>query len=410
MGVPRLQGRRLVLGIGGSIACYKAVSLLRVLKAEGADVRVAMTASATKFVTPLTFEVLSQHRVAVDLFARHDAMAHLTWGEEADLLVVAPCTANFMAKTALGLGDDLLSTMVLAAPCPLVLSPAMDGGMWDHPAIQAHAETLRRRGVTIVEPDIGPLASGRTGRGRLATEERILEALLGVLAPRQDLLGIRVLVSAGPTQEAIDPVRFLSNHSSGKMGYAVAEAARQRGAEVVLVSGPTSLESPPGVELVRVTTAEEMHKALTVRLAWSQLVVMAAAVADSRPKRAAPHKLKKAAGALARLELEPTPDILSSLSRLRTTQCVVGFAAETESLVPHARVKLRDKGLDLIVANNVLAEGVGFGSETNKVTLIDRHGRITDLPLMPKRAVADRLLDAAKGLMQAAARRQPREK
>lgn len=397
---PRLHGRRLVLGVCGSIACYKAVSLLRLLKGEGADVRVAMTSAATKFVTPLTFETLSQHPVATEQFARHDEMVHLTWAEDADAIVIAPCTANMLAKAALGLADDLLSTMLLAARCPLVIAPAMDGGMWDHPAVQAHVAALRHRGMTIIDPEVGPLASGRTGRGRLTTESTILERVIERVAPRQDFSGRRVLISAGPTQEPLDPVRFLSNHSSGKMGYAVAEAARIRGAEVVLVTGPTSIPLPPALEVIRVTTAEEMHKALAGRLGWADLVVMAAAVADYRPKRMAAQKLKKSAGPLTRLELEPIPDILTSLSRLRTTQCMVGFSAETENLVPHAQAKLCKKGLDLIVANNVLEEGAGFGSETNKVTMIDRNGTITALALMPKRAVADRLLDAALALMQ----------
>lgn len=321
-------------------------------------------------------------------------------GEEADAIVIAPCTANMLAKAALGLADDLLSTMLLAARCPLIAAPAMDGGMWDHVAVQTHVATLRHRGATIIDPEIGPLASGRTGRGRLTAESTILETVIERVAPRQDFSGRRVLISAGPTREPLDPVRFLSNHSSGKMGYAVAEAARIRGAEVILVTGPTSIPIPPAMEVIHVATAEEMHKALASRLGWADLVVMAAAVADHRPKRVSSQKLKKSAGLLTRLDLEPTPDILTSLSRLKTTQCMVGFSAETENLVSHAQAKLRSKGLDLIVANNVLEQGAGFGSETNKVTMIDRQGTITHLELMPKRTVADRLLDVARTLMQ----------
>ncbi len=399
MAAPRLQGRRLVLGVCGSIAAYKAVSLLRRLQAEGADVRVGLTASATKFVTPLTFETLSRHKTATDLFMPREEMLHLTWGEEAELIVIAPCTANFLAKAALGLGDDLLSTMLLAARCPLILAPAMDGGMWDHPTVQAHTATLRARGVDILDPEEGPLASGRIGRGRLTSEETIIGAVVSRLVPRQDLCGARVLISAGPTQEPVDPVRFLSNRSSGKMGYALAEAAKVRGAHVALVTGPTALAPPPGIDVIAVTTAEEMHKALSAHLPWATIVVMAAAVADYRPMKPASQKLKKATGALSHLELEPTPDILISLSRLRTHQCMVGFSAETQDLLNQATAKLHSKHLDLIVANNIQEPGAGFGSDTNKVTMIDRTGRVTDLPLMPKRAVADRILDSVLALM-----------
>lgn len=404
MAAPRLQGRRLVLGVCGSIAAYKAVSLLRRLQVEGADVRVGLTASAAKFVTPLTFETLSRNKTATGLFMPDEEMLHLTWGEEAEAIVIAPCTANFLAKAALGLGDDLLSTMLLAARCPLILAPAMDGGMWDHPAVQAHTATLRARGVDILDPEEGLLASGRRGRGRLPSEEAIIEAVVSRLVPRQDLRDARVLISAGPTQEPVDPVRFLSNRSSGRMGYALAEAAQVRGAHVALVTGPTALAPPPGVDVIPVTTAEDMHKALSAQLPWATLVVMAAAVADYRPAKPASQKLKKATGALSHLELEPTPDILISLSRLRTHQCMVGFSAETQDLVNQATAKLRSKHLDLIVANNVLEPEAGFGSDTNKVTMIDRTGRVTDLPLMPKRAVADRILDVALALMPAPSR------
>lgn len=359
-----------------------------------------MTAAATKFIGPLTFETLSHHPVATDLFTPHEEMVHLTWAEWADTLIIAPCTANTLAKAALGLADDLLSTMVLATPGPIVFCPAMDGGMWDHPAVQSHAETLRRRGYQVLEPDMGPLASGRVGRGRLQDEEAILAAIIKARATTpQDLAGERILISAGPTREAIDPVRYLSNHSSGKMGYAVADMARQRGAAVRLVSGPTALTAPTGVELYPVTTAEEMHRTLSEQLPWATLVVMAAAVADYRPARVHPRKLKKADGLLNAIPLEPTTDILNSLSRLRTTQCMVGFAAETENLIAHAQAKLQAKQLDLIVANDVSAPGAGFGTDTNCVTLIDRNGLTTALPMMSKREVAHHILDHARSLM-----------
>ena len=290
---PTLIGKQIVLGVTGSIAAYKAVALLRTLLREGAIVHVVMTQSATKFVTPLTFEVLSGHPVSTDLFEAHQEMKHLSLPEQADAIVIAPATANCLARAALGLGDDLLSTMLLTAQCPLIVAPAMDGGMWTHPSVTEHVSTLRARGTIVVNPEEGPLASGRIGQGRLAEEGTILEAIQTALAPRRDWQGHRILVSAGPTQEPIDPVRFISNRSSGKMGYAIAEAAQARGAQVVLVTGPTALPAPRGVEVVSVATAEDMTKALSVRLAWSTTVIMAAAVADFRPKHPASEKIQK---------------------------------------------------------------------------------------------------------------------
>lgn len=396
---PTLVGMRVVLGVTGSIAAYKAVSFLRALIREGATVDVAMTPSATKFVTPLTFEVLSGRTVTTDLFEAHQEMKHLSLPEEADAIVVAPATANFLAKAALGLGDDPLSTMLLTAQCPVVIAPAMDGGMWSHPTVGEHVRSLRARGVVIVEPEDGPLASGRVGQGRLAEETRVLDAVRSVLLPAQDWLGHRILVSAGPTQEPIDPVRFISNRSSGKMGYALAEAARKRGAHVTLVTGPTSLPVPPGIEVVQVETADEMMEALSTRLSQSTAVIMAAAVADFRPKNAASQKLKKQEKKESTLDLERTTDILSALSAQRTHQLLIGFAAETNDVLAHAQAKLKQKGLDLIVANDVTKTGSGFGSDHNVVTLIDRDGHTTALPLLTKREVSDRILDAARALM-----------
>lgn len=394
-----LLGTRIVLGVTGSIAAYKAVALMRAMVREGATVDVAMTHSATKFVTPLTFEVLSGRRVVTDLFEAHHEMNHLSLPEAADAIVVAPATANFLAKAALGLGDDLLSTMLLTARCPLILAPAMDGGMWDHSTVVDHVRILRKRGVVVVDPEDGPLASGRTGQGRLAEESRIIEALRTALIPKRDWQGQRLLVSAGPTQEPIDPVRYISNRSSGKMGYAIAEAAKKRGAQVTLVSGPTSLPIPHGTEVVHVQTAEEMMEAMRAWLSWSTAVIMAAAVADFRPKLAASQKLKKQGTKESTLDLEETNDILSALSAQRTNQLLVGFAAETDDLVTNAQAKLVKKGLDLIVANDVTREGAGFGSDYNVVTLIDRHGLQTDLPMMTKRETADKILDAAQRLL-----------
>jgi len=352
-----------------------------------------MTAGACRFVTPLTFEVLSGAHVATDLFEAHQEMLHLSLPEQAQAIVIAPATANCLAKAALGLADDLLSTMLLTTQCPVIFAPAMDGDMWQHPTVVEHVATLRARGAIIVEPEDGPLASGRQGQGRLADEERILAAVHHAVHPRRDWSGRKVLISAGPTQEAIDPVRFLSNRSSGKMGYALAEAARARGADVVLVSGPTSIPAPAGVEYCPVITAEEMHKALTTRLDWSDTVIMAAAVADFRPARPSAHKIKKRRGPVTHLDLEATDDILCELRDRRTSQVLVGFAAETDDLLAHAKEKLHAKGLDLLVANDVTAPGSGFGSDTNRVWLLAREADPEELPLLSKRDVADRILD-----------------
>ena len=398
---PTLIGKQVILGVTGSIAAYKAVALLRTLLREGAVVHVVMTQSAMKFVTPLTFEVLSGHPVLTDLFESHQEMKHLSLPAQADVIVIAPATANCLARAALGLSDDLLSTMLLTAQCPLIVAPAMDGGMWTHPSVQEHVETLRARGTIVVNPEIGPLASGRIGQGRLAEENIILEAIQTALAPQRDWQGHRILVSAGPTQEPIDPVRFLSNRSSGKMGYAIAEAAQARGAQVILVTGPTALPTPKGVEVVSAATAEEMLKALSARLAWSTTVVMAAAVADFRPMHPASQKIKKQGPVGQTLDLERTTDILASLSAQRTTQLLVGFAAETNDLIALAKDKLVAKGLDLIVANDVTVAGAGFGSDQNAATLIDRHGTVTELPLMPKRVLADAILNRAHELLRA---------
>jgi len=398
-------GKRILLGVSGSIAAYKAVELLRTLQRAGAEVSVALTAAAAKFVAPLTFEVLSRKPVATDLFAAHEEMLHLTLPEQADVFLIAPATANTLAKLALGLGDDLLGTMALTASCPLIVAPAMDGGMWDHPTVREHVELLRARGVTVLEPIDGPLASGEIGKGRLTDEPTIVAAIEACLLPTRDLSGQRMLISAGPTQEPIDPVRFISNRSSGKMGYAIAQAARERGAEVLLVSGPTTLPVPPGVRCLHVETAEEMAKALVTNLRWSTVVVMAAAVADFRAVKPSNKKIKKQDGVWKTLALAPTEDILQSLSRQRTSQILVGFAAETDAVLSHARKKLADKDLDLIVANDVTAGGAGFGSDRNAATLLGRDGTELSLPLMPKREMADRILDALQPVIARAVRR-----
>lgn len=399
-------GKRLVLGVTGSIAAYKAVGLLRSLVRDGASVSVVMTQAATKFVTPLTFEVLSGRRVATDLFESHEEMVHLAIPEQARAIIVAPATANFLAKAALGLADDLLSTMMLNARCPVIVAPAMDGDMWTHPTVVQHVQVLRGRGVVVLDPEIGPLASGQIAQGRFPAESRIMDAVHAALNPRRDWHGQRVLVSAGPTQEPIDPVRFISNHSSGKMGYAIAEAARDRGAEVILVTGPSSLTPPPGVTTVPVKTASEMTDALNRHFPAATVLIMAAAVADFRPKNQATQKLKKQGKSELMLELEATPDILAMLSARRTTQIVIGFAAETEHVVSHAKDKLRGKGLDLIIANDVTQTGGGFGSDDNAVVILSATGEQRVLGLKPKRLLADEILTAVHELCLISPRRE----
>lgn len=403
---PNLWGKRLVLGVTGSIAAYKAVGLLRSLARDGATVSVVMTQAATKFVTPLTFEVLSGRRVATDLFESHEEMAHLAVPEQAHAIIVAPVTANFLAKAALGLADDLLSTMLLNARCPVIVAPAMDGDMWTHPTVVQHVQALRARGVVVLDPEVGPLASGQVAQGRLPAESRILAAVHAALNPRRDWQGQRVLISAGPTQEPIDPVRFISNRSSGKMGYAMAEAARDRGAEVILVTGPSSLTPPPGITTISVNTTREMSDALARHFPVSTVLIMAAAVADFRPKMPAAQKIKKQGKSELVLELEATPDILSMLSARRISQIVIGFAAETEHLLSHAKDKLREKGLDLIIANDVAQAGCGFGSDDNAVVILSASGEQKVLGLMPKRRLADEILTAVHELCRISPRRE----
>ena len=397
-----LTGKSIVLGVTGSIAAYKAASLARRLLTEGAMVRVVMTHSAQRFVAPLTFEALTGHPVFTDLFESSNApptkmvMPHLALADGADLIAIAPASAHCVAKLAHGLADDLLTTLVLAAECPVVVAPAMDGGMWTHPAVCANVLTLRQRGVTVLEPEVGPLASGRVGQGRFPDEDIILAAISGALCAK-DFRGRRILITAGPTQEPLDPVRFLSNRSSGKMGWALTEAARDRGADVVLVAGPTSLAPVPNVTYVPVVTSEEMRKEVVTRFPGTDVLIMAAAVADFRPARPARGKVPKGRD-VRMLALEPTKDILKELPLRRAGQVVVGFAAETGDLVARARGKLRDKSLDLIVANDLTEPGAGFGTDTNRATLLDRAGRCEGLPLMSKHELAHRILDAVLSL------------
>jgi phosphopantothenoylcysteine decarboxylase/phosphopantothenate--cysteine ligase len=389
----RLEGRTVVVGITGGIACYKACEVVRLLVRAGVRVQVVMTASAQQFVTPLTLQTLSGHPVATETFSltQESEIGHIRLADAAEVIAIVPATANVIGKLANGIADDLLTTVMLATRARVVVAPAMNVNMWDHPAVQENLARLAARGARVVGPGSGALACGWEGEGRLAEPSDIVEEICVALS-RHDLAGERVLISAGPTQEPVDPVRFLSNRSSGKMGYALARVARRRGAEVTLVSGPTSEPPPPGVRLVRVATALEMAGAMEGAFPAATLVVMTAAVADYRPRRALARKLKKGPDGRT-LELEPNPDILASLGARKGRRLLVGFAAETHDVVTEAQRKLRAKRLDLIVANDVTAPGAGFGSDTNIVRLLDRNGLDEALPVLPKEEVATRILD-----------------
>lgn len=382
---------RVVLGVTGCIAAYKACEVLRELQRREVDVHVVMTAAATRFVGPLTFEALSGHPVFHDQFAlgADSDIRHVSLADDAEVLLVAPATANTVGKLARGIADDALSTLYTATRAAVVVAPAMNSNMLEHPAVQENLEILRSRGVRVVEPGSGHLACGWLGRGRLAETDAIVDATLAALVRRRDLAGETVLVTAGPTVEDIDPVRFVSNRSSGKMGYRIAEAARDRGARVVLVSGPASLRPPAGVELVSVRSAEEMAGAVEAHFEAATVVVAAAAVADYRPAAPSTDKLKKGEGPLV-LELVRTKDILRGLGERKGERLLVGFAAETGDLLARARDKLTGKNLDLIVANEV---GTGFGGDTNAAVLLSREGGPVDVPLASKREVAERVCD-----------------
>jgi phosphopantothenoylcysteine decarboxylase / phosphopantothenate---cysteine ligase len=390
-----LAGKELILGVTGGIAAYKAVYLLRELKQAGASVAVVLTPHAERFVAPLTFRTLSGRPVLTDLFdpQSDDAVEHVALAERAHALVIAPATASVLAKAAHGFADDFLSTLLLAARGPVLMVPAMDGGMWDHPAVRANVETLRTRGVAVLEPERGPLASGLAGQGRLPEIPAILETLERLLSPRRDLAQDRVLVTSGPTREAIDPVRYISNRSSGRMGHAIATCALRRGAHVVLVSGPTTLTPPVGAVFVPVQTAEEMREAVLQHLAASTIVIKAAAVADYRVKDPSATKIKSRKDEGMVLELAPNPDILKDVVARKGDAFVVGFAAETDHLHEHALAKLRTKGIDLLVANDVSRAGIGFESEDNQVTLMDRWGGTVEPPRSSKLEIADAIFD-----------------
>jgi phosphopantothenoylcysteine decarboxylase / phosphopantothenate---cysteine ligase len=388
---------KIALGVSGGIAAYKAAEIVRLLQDRGIRVQVVMTAAAQEFVRPLTFAALSGEKVITNMFGSPDAEAnvdsaieHIAVAQSIDALLVAPATADVLARFAQGIANDFLSTLYLATTAPVVVAPAMNVNMWNHAATRANLAILRQRGVRIVEPGEGYLACGMTGSGRLAENEAIVAAVMEMLGASEDLAGETVLVTAGPTREKIDPVRYLTNRSSGRMGYALAEAALRRGARVLLVSGPTAIAASGGAELTRVETASEMHAAVLRLLPESTVVIKTAAVADFRPKAASGQKIRRKGEVT--LELEPTEDILSDVARRKTSQIVVGFAAETENVLENARKKLASKSLDLIVANDVSREGIGFDSDRNAVTIIS-NSEVIEVPETSKWEVAHHVLD-----------------
>ncbi len=391
-----LAGRRVIVGVSGSIAAYKAVSLVRLLAERGAVVDVAMTTGATAFVTPLTFASLTHRPVVSNVMAldTDEQIAHVELAEGADAIVLAPATANLLAELAAGLAGNAVTAMVLASRAPVIVAPAMDAGMWTHPATLRNVETLRGFGHVIVEPEVGALASGLTGVGRLAEPGTIVAAVEGLFSHAGELEGLHVVVSAGGTREPIDPVRFLGNRSSGKMGVAIAEAARDRGATVTLVKGSMTVPAPRGVTSVEATTAAAMRTAVLRAAPSADILVMAAAVADFAPKRASSSKIKRD-GAALQIDLVPNPDIVAEVGEMAdgVRPFIIGFAAETDDLEANALSKLRDKGLDLIVGNRVGGPFDAIGSDDNKVTVFGAEGPLTDWPMLPKRQVAERLWD-----------------
>lgn len=390
-----MKKKTVVLGVTGGIACYKSAALASKLTQRGYDVEVVLTKNATEFIGPHTFESLTHNRAMVDTFDRNfqSHVEHVALADKADLLIVAPATANIIAKAAHGIADDMLSTTILACDCKKLMAPAMNTRMYDNPVTRDNLETLRRYGWEVIEPASGRLACGAVGRGKMPEPEDLLEAVDHAIAYDKDLSGVRVLVTAGPTQESLDPVRYLTNHSSGKMGYAIARAAAWRGAEVTLVSGPTALKKPAYVDTVDVVTAREMFGAVTSRAGEQDVIIKAAAVADYRPAQAADGKIKKGAGEGLTLELRRTDDILAYLGEhKRPGQILCGFSMETENLVENSRKKLIRKSLDIVAANSLKEEGAGFGVSTNVLTLITREDE-TQLPLLTKEEAAHRLLD-----------------
>jgi len=388
---------KVVLGVTGGIAAYKAAEIVRLLQDRGIRVQVVMTQAAQEFVRPLTFAALSGEKVITSMFDAgpedpniDSAIEHIAVAQSIDALLVAPATSDILAKFAQGIANDFLSTLYLATTAPVVVAPAMNVNMWNHPATQANLEILRKHGVKIVDPDSGYLACGMTGAGRLAANEAIVAAVTQALGASQDLAGETVLITAGPTREKIDPVRYITNRSSGRMGYALAERALRRGAHVLLISGPTNIVPPGAAEFTRVETAEQMREAVLKQLPQATIVIKTAAVSDYRPKSVAPQKIKRSGP--TSLELEPTADILAELASRKTNQIIVGFAAETQDALENARKKLSRKSLDAIVVNDVSREGIGFDSDRNAVHIIT-HDEVVEVPETTKWDVAQRVLD-----------------
>jgi len=392
-----LTGKNIVLGITGSIAAYKSVELVRHLRKADVVVKVVMTANATRFIAPLTFETLSGNKVICDMFSQDGiSIDHVSLGQESDLIIIAPATANFLAKIAHGLGDDFLSTLILAATVKILICPAMDKEMFSNPIVQANILSLKERDFIVMEPERGMLASGAIGLGRFPDPSAIMEGIRHLLTGH-DLEGLKVLITAGPTIEHIDPVRIVTNRSTGKMGYALARAAWRRGAEVTLVTGPTHLDPPQGIQMIKVKTAEEMREAVLNNYRDKDVVIKAAAVCDYRPLRTAQEKEKRKKGPI-KVEMVPTPDILAELGKNKGDISLVGFAAETTDHIANATDKMKSKNLDLIVVNDVSREDRGFAADSNEVWMIDRKGKEEAVPLMSKEDVADRILDKVKGL------------
>lgn len=395
-----LKNKKIILGVAGGIAAYKSCELVRLLKEREAEVVVIMTRSAQKFVTPLTFETLSGNEVISELFpeGKFVGTRHIDLSGWPDLIVLAPATADLVGRIKNGLADDILTTVVIGSKAKVLICPSMNTNMYENPVVQDNIKYLESKGYLFMEPDIGELACRTYGKGRLPEPQAILEEILKILDIKVDLKGVEILVTAGPTQEALDPVRFISNRSSGKMGYALAEEAFKRGAKVTLVSGPSSLTPASGINFIGVKTAEEMYKAVESSFTKNKVLIMAAAVSDFAPQKVAAQKIKKNDKKLS-LELKPTRDILQEISKHKKDQILIGFSLETENEIENARRKLNQKNLDLIVVNNPNENGAGFEVDTNKVTIIDQKGKIEKLALMTKPEVAKRILDKVKQLL-----------
>jgi len=395
-----LKGKRIILGISGGISAYKSAEVCRRLKKLGAQVQVIMTLAGTKFITPLTMETLSENEVVTELFPQHRMAGtrHIDLAHWADLVLVAPATYNLIGKISTGIADDILTTVISSTKAPVLLAPAMNVNMYENPICEENIEKLKKLGYRFIEPGVGDLACGTVGKGRMAEPEKIADDVIKLLSEKKDLTGKSTLVTASRTEEPIDAVRFLSNPSTGKMGYAIAEEAFKRGAKVTLVSGPSNLIPPSGINLIKVRTAQEMYKAVKKNFGKSDVLIMAAAVSDFAPQKVFSVKLKKESAEL-NLKLKPTPDILEEMGRIKGKKVLVGFALETADEIKNAKLKLKQKNLDLMVVNNPNLKGAGFEVDTNIATIIDKRGRIEKLPLMSKRELSEKIVDRVSKLL-----------